>query len=182
LDICYPNHTHITPISHPHNTHITSTSPTSLLHHITSTSHHHIHITSTSHPHHIFISTSSTSHLHHIYHNFITCTSPISYLHHTHITPTSHQDHMHITSISHPTSHLHHPPTMASPSCTITSDEGISSHPKELCCSPVDKRHHTIHIGCKHGLPNHQARPYKDPSISSKMFQHHLFQSSTTST
>ena len=29
---------------------------------------------------------------------------------------------MHITSTSHPTSHLHHLPTLASSSCTITSD------------------------------------------------------------
>jgi hypothetical protein len=147
-----PYHTHTTPISHLHNTHITSTSPTSLLHHITSTSHPH------PHPHlHIYIikitCRSNLSYFHQPH------TTSTSHLHHTNITPTSHPYHIKITSTSlpyhpyitstpppHPPPHWHHYAQSHLMQNLITS--------KELFCSPVHREHHMTHTGCKHGLPN----------------------------
>ena len=179
----HPHHIYTTPISHLHHSHLT---PTSHYNHITSTSHshphpHHIHITSSylHHPHLIYITSiifSSTPH-----HIYITPTS--------HITPISHQDHIKITSTSLPYHTLHHiyttPPHWHhhhAQSHLMQNDKGISSHPKELCCSPVHNDIIPLTLVANMDCQMHQARPYKDPSISSKMFQHHLFQCSTTST
>ena len=140
--------------------------------------------TSTQHPYHIYITptpllhhTTTTSHPHHI---------------HIHIHITSSYLHPHlicITSIIFSSTHLHHiyttPPHWHhhhAQSHLMQNDKGISSHPKELCCSPVHNDIMPLTLVANMDCQMHQARPYKDPSISSKMFQHHLFQCSTTST
>ena len=144
LDICYPNHTHITPhltpTSHLHNTHITSTSPTPLLHHIITTSHPHhilihIHITSLylHHPHLIYItSTSHLSYFHQPHHIYITNITPTS--HPYHITPISHQDHIKITSTSLPYHTLHHIYT--------TPHTGITIMHNHIWCKMTRESHH----------------------------------------
>jgi hypothetical protein len=146
----HPYHIHTTPISHLHHPH-----PSYITLHP-----HHI-ITFTSHAHHIHITSSYLHHPHHIYITSIIISSHVHHQRHTYITHTSHPHHIKITSRSH-AHHFHITPYIISPhwhhhyaqSHLMQNDKGISSHPKELCCSPVDKEHHITHTGCKHGLPN----------------------------
>ena len=179
----HPYHTHITSTQHPYHIYITHIPPTSHYIHITSSHSHHIHITST---HHIHIPSSYLHHLHHIYITSIIISSHVHHQHHTYITPTSHQDHIKITCTSLPYHTLHHIYT--------TPPQWHHHHAQSHL---MRESHHiqkssVAHLWTRDIIPftlvanmdcqMHQARPYKDPSISSKMFQHHLFQSSTTST